>query len=262
MSKKKKKKSDKGGPYEREICKELSVWWSSGRRNDIFWRTAGSGSRATIRDRQGLRTADSYGDIMATHESGKPLTKNFVISLKRGYTGEKGKKNIRHICILDLIDLNYGKKKGKPVLMEWWEELREDMRKGGRKHGMIIFRRDHRESVIAIEHEVFCRIREVKPCSYPLYHSGISLKVPPLDLQIISLKEFFYWCDPQLLGAGRALKRRKNFCSPFAWIKPGPNRSERPDGYRFAVLQQYAQAIDQNRKNEHRHRTLKRRSLR
>lgn len=43
----------KGSVFEREICKALGRWWTDGERDDIFWRTAGSGARATCRLERG-----------------------------------------------------------------------------------------------------------------------------------------------------------------------------------------------------------------
>lgn len=78
--------SQKGNQYEREVCRKLSEWWSPG-RSDIFWRTKGSGGRATRRSRTGRgATAFQHGDIYATDPSGLPLLDLVTIELKRGYS--------------------------------------------------------------------------------------------------------------------------------------------------------------------------------
>jgi len=41
----------KGSSFEREICTILSKWWTNNERDDVFWRTAGSGARATTRSK-------------------------------------------------------------------------------------------------------------------------------------------------------------------------------------------------------------------
>lgn len=74
----------KGASFEREICKKLSLWWTYDHTDDVFWRSSQSGGRATIRHRQGKRTAGSYGDICALDPIGEPLLKMFTIELKRG----------------------------------------------------------------------------------------------------------------------------------------------------------------------------------
>jgi len=79
-------RQQKGSSFERTICRELSKWWSFGQRDDIFWRTAGSGGMATNRGKQGLRTFGQAGDIQATDPAGQPLLSMFSFELKRGYT--------------------------------------------------------------------------------------------------------------------------------------------------------------------------------
>ena len=44
----------KGGEYERTVCKKLSLWVSNGTRDDIFWRSAMSGGRATLQRKKGI----------------------------------------------------------------------------------------------------------------------------------------------------------------------------------------------------------------
>jgi hypothetical protein len=76
------KKSKKGSAFERSTLKELSTWFSKGERDDIFWRTAGSGARATTRAKTGKMTADSAGDITAIHSSGKAIDKSFDLGIE------------------------------------------------------------------------------------------------------------------------------------------------------------------------------------
>lgn len=74
----------KGASFERKISKELSLWWSGGSRDDIFWRSCISGARATVRHRQGKDTFGSYGDIAAVDPVGQDLLRIVTIELKRG----------------------------------------------------------------------------------------------------------------------------------------------------------------------------------
>jgi len=99
----------KGGVLEREISKELSLWWTHGERDDIFWRSHGSGARATVRRKQGKATANQDGDICITDPIGQPLLKAVTIELKNGYA----KWNIK--SILD-------SKQKKPILREFFEQ--------------------------------------------------------------------------------------------------------------------------------------------
>lgn len=86
MSKRRKAKGrGKGGEFERKIAKRLSLWWSEGDRDDLFWRTSQSGGRATQRSKKHQKTQGHYGDICATGSSGRTLTRLCTIELKTGY---------------------------------------------------------------------------------------------------------------------------------------------------------------------------------
>jgi len=72
----------KGGEFERQICKKLSLWVSNNLQDDLFWRSAMSGGRATIRRKKGKETASGHGDITAVTPEGNKLTDYFVIECK------------------------------------------------------------------------------------------------------------------------------------------------------------------------------------
>lgn len=70
----------KGADFEREIVKKLSLWASSGARQDIFWRSPGSGSRHTA---VGNKDAAAHaGDICATHELGRLFCEHVIVECK------------------------------------------------------------------------------------------------------------------------------------------------------------------------------------
>jgi len=76
--------SHKGSAYERKVCVGLSRWISNLTRDDIFWRSAMSGGRATLAQRKGRgsRFEGSTGDITAVDPMGEPLTATFSIEVK------------------------------------------------------------------------------------------------------------------------------------------------------------------------------------
>ena len=76
----------KGNSFERQICKQLSLWWSNGKSEDIFWRTASSGAMANIRSKSCKKSFGQYGDIQAINPIGQPLIDVCTIELKRGYS--------------------------------------------------------------------------------------------------------------------------------------------------------------------------------
>lgn len=80
------KSGSRGGPFEREVSKKLSLWWSNGEHDDLFWRSSASGARATQRAKVGKRTIGHAGDIAATAADSAPLTQLVNIECKKGYT--------------------------------------------------------------------------------------------------------------------------------------------------------------------------------
>jgi len=76
---KKGKSKEKGSSFERLISKELSLWLTNNKRDDIFWRTHSSGALGTISKKQ-----SQYGDIMSIDDLGKILTDNFNIECRHG----------------------------------------------------------------------------------------------------------------------------------------------------------------------------------
>lgn len=72
----------KGGSFEREVSKQLSLWITNGERDDVFWRTHGSGARHTVRFQKGKETAGQDGDIQSTHPLGEEFRNIFSIECK------------------------------------------------------------------------------------------------------------------------------------------------------------------------------------
>jgi len=68
--------SQKGSAFERWVCKRLSEW--AGGPDDLFWRTAGSGSRQT----RGKHRTNQAGDVGALDPKVKWFTDAFYIECK------------------------------------------------------------------------------------------------------------------------------------------------------------------------------------
>lgn len=136
----------KGGQFERDICKVLSQWWAG--RSDVFWRTAGSGARATVRAKKGQKTYGSYGDIYAVDPVGSPFTRLFTIELKKGYNSS---------TLFDFLD---GK---KPLFEKWISKLRRTKLEAGSSSWMLIHRRDWRKILVYIPLTMLIRIMRINP---------------------------------------------------------------------------------------------------
>lgn len=176
----------KGAEFERQVCKELSVWWTEGKRDDIFWRTAMSGGRATVRAKQGKKTNYQYGDVTFTDPVGKPLIEYFLFELKRGYTNT--------ISVLDFLD-----KTGKDtVLLEWWKKAEGEKELAERSETMIIFKRNRRRTCVMLAVGFFGVLEE-----FIGQWVGKLIEVVDYDkeikLVVVDYKEFFNWFTPKTL---------------------------------------------------------------
>jgi hypothetical protein len=168
------KSSSKGSSYERTICKQLSLWWTHGERDDIFWRSSGSGARAKVRGRAGIGTAGQHGDVAATDPIGEPLIRAFTIEIKRGYSGAS---------MQDLID----SPGSKSTWYKFLEQAIESHIQAGSWSWMLITKRDRREPLTVLPYynlgsfindKVFlgiCKLRTV------LYEDSIELVIVPLE---------------------------------------------------------------------------------
>lgn len=76
------KGKQKGSAFERKVCKALSLWVSGGEREDLFWRSAMSGGRATVGRKAGKDHAKHAGDITATDPEGHRLTDAWYVECK------------------------------------------------------------------------------------------------------------------------------------------------------------------------------------
>ena len=113
----------KGAAFERGICKLLSLWVSGGALEDLFWRSAMSGGRATVAHRKGINVRQG-GDICSVSPEGHSLTDNFYIECK----------HLKKISLDSLI-------KGVGPLIKIWR----DTRKAAKRHDktpMLIFRQN------------------------------------------------------------------------------------------------------------------------
>jgi len=158
----------KGQSFEREICTRLSLWWSDGKRDDIFWRTAGSGARATVRGKSGRQTMNQHGDIMATCDYGTPLIDLFTIELKRGYSDATCHEMLD--CMEKTAELHYER---------WITNAIRDCSAAGAAGWLLIAKRDRRLPLIWMESETMLLFSQV----------GVSLVIPPCATMTVRLRK-------------------------------------------------------------------------
>ena len=112
----------KGSAFERQICKELSLWVSVGEHQDLFWRSAMSGGRATVGAKKGIDLRRQAGDVSAVAPEGHSLTDRFFIELKTY-------KDLR----LGLFFLE-----GKGPLAGFWKKACQEAKRYGKNPILIV----------------------------------------------------------------------------------------------------------------------------
>lgn len=205
MAKKKKsaktrKGKGKGPAWEREVARILSRWWTFGKRDDIFWRTAGSGARATVREKKGKKTPYQYSDITFTDPIGKPLLDLFCIELKKGY----GKFDL--LEVIDAVPvtphtrtLKDGrvleiKPQGAPLIIQFWGEICRDAYFSDRVP-MLIFCRQNRKPVVAISKKVALVLVDfIGTGLFPTLTMDIGEPVV-----FFNLENFLDWLSPEII---------------------------------------------------------------
>lgn len=142
--------SGKGGDYERDICRTLSLWWTGQARDDVFWRSSGSGARAKIRGRAGRDTMGQHGDVAATDPIGAPLIDIFTIEIKRGYSEH---------TIQDILDRQ--EKGGMQEYENFFAQTVESYQQAGSYAWLLITRRDRRVPLVWWPMFVTAELRKV-----------------------------------------------------------------------------------------------------
>jgi len=126
-------KSQKGGSFERELSRQLSLWWSGGQDDSWFWRSSQSGGRATQRAKKGKSTTNASGDIAAQCHEAQKLLDCLTLELKRGY---------KDISIADLYERRSG---GFHLFVE---QAQKSASLAGTPGWAVIHKRDRRNAVI------------------------------------------------------------------------------------------------------------------
>ena len=141
-------KSGKGSDFERSICKQLSLWWTDNERDDVFWRTAGSGAMAKTRSKSNRQTFGQYGDIQATDPIGQPLIDLCSIELKRGYS---------RTTFHDILDAS--NKAAEQQYHTFINQARTDAHNAKAKYWVLITKRDRREPLICMPFSLYKHLK-------------------------------------------------------------------------------------------------------
>lgn len=181
-------RSGKGSAWERDLCRLLSLWWSEGEDDGLFWRTSGSGSRATVRSRKGGTAHGQHGDIGPTHPLVEPLFTLLTIEAKKGYN---------NLDLLSLVD--GGQAVGNHLLEQWIAQAKQSSEDASVPHYWIIFRRDRHSPMSLIDKALFQRLRSsLGP--YPSTGSSFLCRSHGESFCLFPLEEFLLWASPSVFG--------------------------------------------------------------
>ena len=122
--------SRKGSKFERDISKKISLWFSDGKRDDLLWRTAGSGARQTVRRKKGLKTEGGAGDLSSTSDETKILTDVICFELK-------------NYADINPFQLLVGENK---LVLGWWNNLKTTAEFEG-KIPVLIIKQDYKTPI-------------------------------------------------------------------------------------------------------------------
>lgn len=173
----------KGAGFEREVCVLLSKWVTNGKQEDVFWRSAMSGGRATIGHRKGKIHSAQVGDISAIHPAGHHFIETFAPECKF------------------YADLNWaGLLTGKGKLLDFWAEIKKQA-KNHRKHPFLVARQNRMRPNVCID-------------NLGLLELGISkndalLISPKYNMYIFDLEHFLKACKPYVASYWRPAPNRQ-----------------------------------------------------
>ena len=184
--------SNKGSGFEREISVKLSLWWTNGEREDVFWRRD-SGARAKRRSREGKNTFGAHGDICAIDPIGLPLTNVATLELKKGYN---------KWSLLDVVDRPPMKKNQKKETIQTFESFVQQVVEDANAvntYPVIIAKRDKRQSIIILPRMLYKKIFEYykrSPNETILTISKNKYIKSMLAMNVMTFDGFLDWCKP------------------------------------------------------------------
>lgn len=186
---KKRNKAKKGGQYERELSRDISLWMSHGKNDNCVWRSSNSGGRATVRAKTGKETKEHASDFSAVNKIGRMFLRRFTPELKRGYNA-KG-----NVFINDCVTAAERK---VHTLRDWIKQVQRCQKKTGTPHWILIHRPDNRKAIVYMDLPAFrvvCRLAK-DPNNFGQFSLGRSPKFKNMGFMPLDM---FLSCNPDTL---------------------------------------------------------------
>jgi len=165
----------KGGAFERLICRKLSLWWTNGKRDDVFARTASSGGRATQRSKKGKSTFGQYGDIQAADPIGQPLIDLCAIECKDGYASDS---------IADLLDKE---PRHNPAYERFIQQSEKSSNDAKTEYWVLIARRRGRKIILFMPVNMYDSLADSFHADMDEVFPVLSIQMRPMDSEIIGV---------------------------------------------------------------------------
>ena len=171
----------KGPAFEREVCRDLSLWFSGGKDDNWYWRTSNSGGRMTVRGRKGKSTRSHCGDICAIDPAGQALLDVITWEVKRGYSGATP---------FDILDkpINGAEQEWEG----WFSQARRSCKLAGTPYWMILARRDRRTAVVWMPQKLWADLQ----LSFMKGIAAMMLRIDGVTTCGMRLAEFFEHVTP------------------------------------------------------------------
>lgn len=119
----------KGGDFERDVAKALTLWLTGVEKPYKYWRMPGSGGLATIHE----ECSNLSGDIRALSPDAEFLTDRFSIECKTGYPSTSFWQHFKNIKTFKI--------------KEFWKQCVHDAYHAG-KEPMLIYRKKGKQIIV------------------------------------------------------------------------------------------------------------------
>ena len=178
----------KGSAFERDICRTLTEYVTGNKRPEVFWRTAGSGGKASIERKLGIKNAIMAGDICCVN----PRKKKAVAFTSVFSVECKFYKSFSFDSLL---------LQEKNLVLNWWFKCVKEARASD-KQPLLIFKKNNYPAFVAIFKSFYDEIIELsKDKKIPKLEQHV-LRTMTIDypygspVVICKMDDFFRWFTP------------------------------------------------------------------